>query len=73
MSITIHNLPAKHKALMEVIWEMQSTEQIVAFVQTLPWKDKLSISYLVEIAQLGGDDLTDVTLAKKELDRIAAL
>ena len=69
----IHNLPAKHKALMEIIWEFDSVEKIVAFVETLPYKDKIAVQYLVQLVQAGGDDLIDLTEAKQVLDRIAAL
>lgn len=69
----IHNLPAKYKALMEVIWDMDSNEEIVSFVKTLPWRDMLAVSYLVELAVAGGDEITDLTDAKREIDRIAAL
>ena len=69
----IHNLPAKHKALMEIIWEFDSVEKIVAFVETLPYKDKIAVQYLVQLVQAGGGDLIDLTEAKQVLDRIAAL
>ena len=64
----INNLPAKHKALMEIIWEFDSVEKIVAFVETLPYKDKMAVQYLVQVAQAGGDEITDVTEAKLVLD-----
>jgi hypothetical protein len=69
----INNISAKEKALMEVIWEFESVEQIVSFVNTLPWRDKLAVAYLVEVAQLGGDEVDRVDLARAELDRIRAL
>jgi hypothetical protein len=69
----INNLPAKHKALMEIIWEFDSVEKIVAFVETLPYKDKMAVQYLVQVAQAGGDEITDVTEAKLVLDKIAQL
>ena len=69
----IHNLPAKYKALMEVVWEMESNEEVISFVKTLPYRDMLAISYLVELAVAGGDEITDVSDAKREIDRIAAL
>ena len=69
----INNLPAKHKALMEILWEFDSVEKIVAFVETLPYKDKMAVQYLVQVAQAGGDEITDVTEAKLVLDKIAQL
>jgi hypothetical protein len=68
----IHNISSKEKALLEVIWDMDSTEQVMSFVNTLPWKDKLAVAYLVEVAQQGGDEVANVELAKAELDRIFA-
>ena len=69
----INNLPAKYKALMEVIWEMDTNEQVISFVKTLPMRDMLAVSYLVELAVAGGDEVDDVSDAKREIDRIAAL
>ena len=58
---------------MEIVWGMDSSEEVVAFVKTLPMRDMLAVSYLVELAVAGGDEVTDVTLAAKEIDRIQNL
>ena len=68
----IHNLPAKHKALLEVIWDME-IDEVVSFVKTLPYKDMRDMAYLIEVVQLGGDEISDVSTAKRELDRIQKL
>ena len=72
MSIVIHNLPIKHKAMLEIMWDMDD-EQIVSFVKSLPYKDMRDASYLIEVCLAGGDEIIDVTQAAKEIDRIAAL
>jgi hypothetical protein len=69
----INNLSAKEKALMEVIWECESVEQIVSFVESLPYKDVMAVRYIVQVAQAGGDDVEDLTEAKQVLDRIQNL
>jgi hypothetical protein len=69
----INNLSAKEKALMEVIWEFDTVEQINSFVNTLPYKDVMAVRYLVQVAQAGGDDVEDLTEAKQVLDRIQNL
>ena len=68
----IHNLPAKHKAMLDTIWEMDDVE-ILSFIKSLPYKDMRDASYLIDLILLGGDEITDVTLAAKEIDRIQKL
>ena len=68
----IHNLPAKHKAMLDTIWEMDDVE-ILSFIKSLPYKDMRDASYLIDLILLGGDEITDVTLAAKEIDRIQNL
>jgi hypothetical protein len=68
----IHNLPAKHKALLDVMWEMDE-DQVVSFVKSLPYKDMRDIGYLLEVVHLGGDEITDVGLASEIIDRIRRL
>lgn len=71
--MVINNITAKHKALLEVIWEMSTEQEIVSFIKTLPYRDMRDMAYLIEVVQAGGDEITNVNLAKQELDRIAAL
>ena len=68
----IHNLPAKHKAMLDTIWEIDDVE-ILSFIKSLPYKDMRDASYLIDLILLGGDEITDVTLAAKEIDRIQNL
>ena len=73
MGIAIHNLPTKHKAFLEIIWDMESEHQIISFIKSLPFKDMRDVAYLIEVIQAGGDEITDVSDAKLVLDRIAKL
>ena len=68
----IHNLPAKHKAMLDAMWEMDDAG-ILSFIKSLPYKDMRDASYLIDLVLLGGDEVTDVTLAAKEIDRIQNL
>lgn len=68
----IHNLPAKHKALLDIMWELDDT-QIMSFVKSLPYKDMRDVGYLIEVINAGGDEITDVAQAKQILDKIQKL
>lgn len=49
--ITIQRLTHKQKALMEVMWAMDSLESVKSFIQTLPSKqDQADCLSLLEIA-----------------------
>jgi hypothetical protein len=54
------------------MWEMDE-EQVVSFVKSLPYKDMRDIGYLLEVVHLGGDEITDVSLASEIIDRIRRL
>jgi hypothetical protein len=64
----IHNLPAKHKAMLDTMWE-----GILSFIKSLPYKDMRDASYLIDLILLGGDEVTDVSTAKQILDNIQKL
>ena len=68
----IHNLPAKHKALLDIMWELDDT-QIMSFIKSLPYKDMRDVGYLIEVINAGGDEITDVAQAKQILDKIQKL
>ena len=68
----IHNLPAKHKAMLDLIWEMDDVE-ILSFVKTLPYKDMRDAAYLIEVILQGGDEVNNVAEAAKIIDRIQNL
>lgn len=49
--ITLTNLTPKQKALMEVMWAMDSLESVKAFITTLPTKqDQADCLSMLEIA-----------------------
>ena len=68
----IHNLPAKHKAMLDAMWEMDDAG-ILSFIKSLPYKDMRDASYLIDLILLGGDEITDVSTAKQILDNIQKL
>jgi hypothetical protein len=68
----IHNLPAKHKALLDIMWELDDT-QIMSFVKSLPYKDMRDAAYLIEVVNAGGDEVADVAQAKQIIDKIQKL
>jgi hypothetical protein len=72
MGMVIHNLPTKHKAFLEILWDMES-DQVMSFIKSLPYKDMRDIAYLIEVVKAGGDEVTDVSDARLVLDKIAKL
>jgi len=48
--ITITGLTHKQKALMDVMWTMDSVERVQAFVKTLPKRDAQDCLSLITIA-----------------------
>jgi len=64
--ITITGLTHKQKALMDVMWTIDSLERVQAFIKTLPKKDAQDCMSLLEIAvqetnelELGLEEYTD--------------
>jgi hypothetical protein len=51
MKITIHNLTHKQKALLDVMWELDSLDSVRAFIRSLPPKDCLDASSLMTIVE----------------------
>jgi hypothetical protein len=48
--ITITNLTAKQKLLMDVLWELDSMAKVQAFIKSLPLQDARDAQALLEIA-----------------------
>lgn len=48
--ITITGLTHKQKALMDVMWTMEEMEQVTAFINTLPKRDRQDCISLCAIA-----------------------
>jgi len=47
--ITIDNLTVKQKALLTVMWEIDSVEKVQEFIQTLPAQDARDAHSLLQI------------------------
>lgn len=52
MDIQIEGLTAKQKALCDIIWACDSKEQVVAFVASLPAKERREAQNMVEMLTL---------------------
>jgi hypothetical protein len=48
--ITINNLTPKQKALLDVMWELDTLERVQAFIQSLPIQDQQDAHSLLQIA-----------------------
>jgi hypothetical protein len=70
--MVIHNLPAKHVAMLNTMWELDDDE-VVAFIKSLPYKDMRDAAYLIDVIQQGGDEITDTSDAKIIIDKIQKL
>ena len=71
--MNIHNISTKEVALLETMWGMATADDIVSFVKTLPYKDKLTAWSLIGLAQAGGDDVRDLSEATKVIDKVMKL
>lgn len=47
--ITIEGLTKKQKAILDIMWSMDSKEQVEVFIQSLPLTDQQDATSLVEI------------------------
>jgi hypothetical protein len=50
--ITITGLTARQKAMMDIMWSMDTMSKVQAFVRSLPKQDALDCLSLVEMATL---------------------
>jgi len=48
--ITINNLTPKQKALLDVMWELDTMDRVQEFIQTLPAQDAVDAHGLLKIA-----------------------
>lgn len=58
---------------MDVLWACDSKEQLLALLQSLPVADRRTCAALVEVAAAGGDMVTDLTEARKVIEKIRAI
>jgi len=69
MDLQITGLTSKQKALCEIIWACDSKDQVMAFVQSLPPKDRREAQSMVEMMTWAFLDTVDSTdLAKEVID-----
>lgn len=72
--ISITNLTVKQKMICEVLWELDSKDQVFAFIKSLPKSDRpdaIGLYHLMLIECLDQElDFTDLTLAKQVIDRV---
>jgi len=48
--ITIPNLTAKQKMLLDVMWNIENISQVNDFINSLPYKDRIDAQGLLQIA-----------------------
>lgn len=66
----MYNIPINHAVLMDVIWNMGNQERVIQFLTPLSDKDKWFIYYLIQVNNLGGDD---VTVEQQTIDLLDAI
>ena len=72
--ITLGNLTRKQQVLCEVIWNLDTVEQVLNFVRSLPQKDKeqaQTLYTLMILETLDQEmDIEDLSLAKQVIDKV---
>lgn len=72
--ITLENLTRKQQVLCEVIWNLDTVEQVLNFVRSLPQKDKeqaQTLYTLMILETLDQEmDIEDLSLAKQVIDKV---
>ena len=72
--IKLENLTRKQKVLCEVIWNLDTSEQVLNFVRSLPQKDKeqaQTLYTLMILETLDQEmDIEDLALAKQVIDKV---
>lgn len=68
--VTLTGLNPKQKALCEIMWSMDSKDQVESFIATLPKADARTAQSLLELIILEfTDSVESVDEANKELDK----
>ena len=72
--VTLGNLTRKQQVLCEVIWNLDTVEQVLNFVRSLPQKDKeqaQTLYTLMILETLDQEmDIEDLSLAKQVIDKV---
>lgn len=66
----IHNLDARDRKVADLMWNCRSREELDLILDNLPGQDQLRAHMILEIASMGGDDITDVALAQQIIKKI---
>lgn len=70
MSIEIHGLTAKQRALLDIMWAIDSKEGVESFISTLPKMDQQECRTLIELLLLAfADEVDSVDEARELLSR----
>lgn len=72
--ITIENLTVKQKMICEVLWALESKDQVLGFINSLPIGDRpdaVGLYHLMIIETLDQNmDTEDLDLAKQVIDKV---
>lgn len=71
--ITIENLNQKQRMICDVLWNLDSKDQVLNFIRSLPDQDRadaIGLYHLMIIETLDQEmDINDLSLAKQVLDK----
>jgi len=72
--IQIDNLTQKQRVLCDVMWALDTSGQVLGFIQTLPQKDKeqaVTLYTLMILETLDQEmNIEDLSLAKQVIDKV---
>ena len=72
--IQIENLTQKQRMICDVLWNLDSKEQVLNFIRSLPIKDRkdaIGLHHLMILETLDQElDDNDLTLAKQVIDKV---
>ncbi len=72
--IQIENLTQKQRMICDVLWNLDSKEQVLNFIRSLPMKDRrdaIGLHALMILETLDQEmDVNDLTLAKQVIDKV---
>ena len=66
--IEIRGLTAKQMALADIMWDLQTKEGVLTFINSLPEQDQRDCHTIIELMRLAfADEITDTTEAEELL------
>jgi hypothetical protein len=66
----IHNLTDRERLIADLVWGCQSTEHFQQVILTLPLQQRQQAAAILQLIEMGGDDVTDVAEAAEIIDKI---